>query len=274
MTAKNPASRYALGNTQAEHERLARQADRFDPLTERVFRDAGVGPGQRVLELGSGAGDVAMLVARIVGPTGEVVGVERNPDSIAHAKSRVAAAGLRNVKFLHNDVAALSSEQPFDALVGRWILMFVPDPVAVLRSASRLVRPGGSVAFHEVWWDPVLRAGAPLSLGATALELFHATIVGSGANASMGPMLRSVYQAAGLPDPAMRLEMPMDGDGECARWMVDTLRSLRPMMDDSDARLAVLGDFDTLPARIEAEISATRSPAPWLAMVGAWATKP
>jgi ubiquinone/menaquinone biosynthesis C-methylase UbiE len=97
-----------LGNTQAEHERLARQAERFDPLTERFFREAGIGPGQRVLELGSGAGDVAMLVARLVGPTGEVVGVERSADSIAHATSRVKAAGLSNVRFLQTDVAELA----------------------------------------------------------------------------------------------------------------------------------------------------------------------
>lgn len=271
MTAKTSA--YVMGNTQAEHERLARQADRFDPLTERSFREAGIGPGQRILELGSGAGDVAMLVARIVGPTGEVVGVERNADSIAHATSRVAAAGLRNVRFLHADVAELSGEKPFDAAVGRWILMFVPDPVAVVRAASRLVRPGGSIAFQEVWWGPVLQTAAALPLGSKALGLLHDTIAGSGANPSMGPALRGVFRDAGLPEPTMRLEMMMEGDRECAHWIVDTLQSVLPQADQSDARLSALGDFKTLPEKIEAEISAARSPAPWLAMVGAWARK-
>ena len=272
MTAKTKT--YAFGNTQAEHERLARQADVFDPLTERLFREAGIGPGQRVLDLGSGAGDVAMLVARLVGPTGEVVGVERSADSIAHATSRVSAAGLRNVRFVQTDVADMTDEKPFDAAVGRWILMFVPDPVDVLRAVSRLVRPGGVVAFHEPWWDAVLRAGAALPLGSVALQSLHDMIGRAGANPAMGLALRGAYKAAGLPTPAMRVEMHIDRETLWGRWLVDTLRSLQQQTGDSDPRLAALGDFDTLPERLAAEVSAANSPAPWIAMVGAWATKP
>jgi ubiquinone/menaquinone biosynthesis C-methylase UbiE len=64
MTASSSTSQYVLGSTDAEHERLIRQAARLDPYTERLFRDAGIGPGHRVLDIGSGVGDVAMLVAR------------------------------------------------------------------------------------------------------------------------------------------------------------------------------------------------------------------
>src|SRR6266699_5019725 len=122
----NPASPYALGSTDAEHERLIRQAARLAPLTERLFREACIGSGQRVLDLGSGVGDVAMLVARLVGPSGEVVGVERDTRSIARARARVAEAGLRNVSFTQSDVNQIQSSKPFDAAVGRYILMFVP----------------------------------------------------------------------------------------------------------------------------------------------------
>src|SRR2546427_2983877 len=93
----------ALGYTSAEHERLIRQAARIAPITERLFREAGIGPGQRVLDLGSGVGDVAMLVARLVGPSGEVMGIERDASSIARARVRVAEAGLRNVSFTQTD---------------------------------------------------------------------------------------------------------------------------------------------------------------------------
>src|SRR5215469_8853181 len=100
----NPLSNYALGYTNAEHERLIRQAALIAPITERFFCEAGIGPGQRILDLGSGMGDVAMLVARLVGPSGEVVGVERDANSIARARARVEAAGLHNVCFLNSDV--------------------------------------------------------------------------------------------------------------------------------------------------------------------------
>src|SRR5262249_1212528 len=132
MTASS--SSYPLGSTDAEQDRLIRQAARLAPLTERFFFQAGIGPGQRVLDLGSGVGDVAMLAARLVGPSGEVVGVERDSRSIIRATARVAAAGLHNVNFIQCDVHQVVSNKPFDATVGRFILMFLSDPVAALRS--------------------------------------------------------------------------------------------------------------------------------------------
>src|SRR6266516_4385651 len=93
MTTIRRSTDYALGYTDAEHERLIRQAARVAPITERLFREAGIGPGQRILDLGSGVGDVAMLAARLVGRSGEVVGVERDTRSIARARARVAEAG-------------------------------------------------------------------------------------------------------------------------------------------------------------------------------------
>jgi ubiquinone/menaquinone biosynthesis C-methylase UbiE len=96
MSARDSASPYAFGSTDTEHDRLIRQAVYLAPLTERLFREAGIGPGQRVLDLGSGVGDVAMLAAKLVGPSGEVVGVERDLRSIVRASARVGAAGLTN----------------------------------------------------------------------------------------------------------------------------------------------------------------------------------
>jgi SAM-dependent methyltransferase len=90
MPTSGGISHYALGNTDAEHERLIRQAMLLAPLTERFFRQAGIRPAQRVFDLGSGVGDVAMLAARLVGSAGEVVGVERDTRSIARARTRVA----------------------------------------------------------------------------------------------------------------------------------------------------------------------------------------
>jgi ubiquinone/menaquinone biosynthesis C-methylase UbiE len=271
----DPAAQYALGNTDAEHERLTRQAAQFDPLTERLFREAGIGPGQRVVELGSGAGDVAMLVARIVGPSGEVVGVERNEDSIAYATTRVAKAGLNNVRFTQTDVGQIEESEKFDAAVGRFILQFVPDPVAVVRSLKHLVRPGGAIAFQEVYWDVVLRLAAQLPLNFATRSLVHATIRQTGANTDMGPALREVFQAAELPTPAMYLDMPLGNEHKYATLLLATLESLRPRIDASDPRLKHLGDIDTLAKRLVDEIAAEKNAAvPWLAAVGAWTRIP
>src|SRR5438094_1319663 len=133
MITNNPASPYALGSTDAEHERLIRQAARLAPCTERFFREAGIGPGQRILDLGSGVGDVAMLAARLVGPSGEVVGIERDRRSITRAKARVADAGLPNVTFTQSDVSHIASTRLFAAVVARFILMYLPYPLPVSR---------------------------------------------------------------------------------------------------------------------------------------------
>src|SRR6266702_1315659 len=164
MTAGIPNSDYLLGNADAEHERLIRQAVQLAPVTERFFREAGIGPGQRVLDLGSGVGDVAMLAARLVGPSGEVMGIERDPRSITRARTRAAEAGLRNVTFTQSDVAQFSSDKPFDAAVGPYILQFLPDPAAVLRALSQRVRPGGVIAFQEGSWAPFVLLSAHLPL--------------------------------------------------------------------------------------------------------------
>ena len=172
MTTIRPSTDYPLGNTDAEHERLIRQAARVAPTTERFFREAGIGPGQRVLDIGSGVGDVAMLVARLVGPSGEVVAIERDPKSIAKARARVTEAGLHNVRFNESDVGEIPDGKPFDAAVGRFILMYLPDPVAALRSISGLVRPEECLLFRShpgarslrIWRSYLFGSQRPLSL--------------------------------------------------------------------------------------------------------------
>jgi len=274
MTTSNPAAQYALGSTDAEHERLIWQAARLAPLTERFFREAGIGPGQRVLDIGSGVGDVAMLAAKLVGPSGEVVGVERDPRSIARARSRVSEAGLHNVTLTLSDASQVASDRPFDAVVGRFILQFLPDPVAVLRSLSHLVRPGGALAFEEVSYAPFLLLSAHLPLWSAAASLLHEAISRSGAKTEIGLALHRIFQEARLPPPAMRMEMLLGSDPDFTRWIYDLLCSLRPQIQQQNLSLEPLGDFATLPERLQAEVAASRTVVPFVALVGAWSRKP
>jgi len=166
---------YVLSSARAEHARLIRQAAIFDPFTERLFRDAGLGLGQRVLDVGSGVGDVAMLAARLVGPSGTVVAVERDPATLTAARSRAAEAGFGNVSFIEGDVASITSGQPFDAAVGRLILQYLPDPAAIVRSLAALVHPGGLLAFQDVWPASLLPLNAHLPLRAKCAALVRRT---------------------------------------------------------------------------------------------------
>ncbi|MFI5184158.1 MAG: class I SAM-dependent methyltransferase, partial [Vicinamibacteria bacterium] len=265
---------YALGSTDGEHERLIRQAARLAPLTKRLFLEAKIGPGQRVLDLGSGVGDVAMLVARLVGSSGEVVGIERDVRSIARARARVAEAGLHNVTFVQAEASEIPDGELFDAAVGRFILMFLPEPVAVLRALSQRVRPGGALAFQEPSWAPFLALASRWPLWSVAVSLVHETFRGSGANTEMGFALHRTFQEAGLPAPAMHLEMPLGNDSDFTDWVADVLRSLQPQARQLDLPLEALGDLETLPARLQAEIAASNGVVTWMGLVGAWSRKP
>ena len=101
----------------------------------------------RVLDVGSGAGDVTFLASELVGPSGQVVGVDRSPDAVAFARFRAKEQSFANVTFVESELSAMAFNQHFDAAIGRYVLMFQPDPVALLRKTSRLVRPGGISCF-------------------------------------------------------------------------------------------------------------------------------
>jgi len=268
------STEYALGYTTAEQERLIRQAALFGPITERFFREAGIGPGQRVLDLGSGVGDVAMLVARLVGPAGEVVGIEREASSIGRAKARVAAAGLRNVSFRQTDVNQILSDESFDAAVGRFILMFLPDPVSVLRSVSRLVRPGGVVGFQEPSWIPFLALGRRLRLWSRVLTAIHETFQRSGVNPEMGLALYAAFQEVGLPAPAMHMEIALGSDANCTQQPADVLRSVHTLARQNNVSLEEVGDLETLADRLHVEVARSNTVVNYIPIVSAWSRKP
>src|SRR5215471_3439629 len=268
ITASRPICHYALGNTDAEHERLIRQAARLAPLTERLFREAGIGAGQRVLDLGSGVGDVAMLASRLAGSSGEVVGVEHDARSVARARARVAEADLRNVRLLQSDVDQIASDKPFDAVVGRFILMYVPDPVAVLRSVSQVVRAGGIFAFQEPTWAPSLALAANLPLWSAALSISRETFQRSGANPELGPALFRMFREAGLPAPTMSLEVPLGSDRDFTRSAYDALCSLRPQIERLNVSVEKLGSFHDLQLRLQSEVEEAGAVVGWPGIVG------
>jgi SAM-dependent methyltransferase len=266
-------SRYVLGWSDAEQDRLIRQAMLLAPLTERLFRDAGIGAGQRVLDIGSGVGDVSMIAARLVGPLGRVVGVERNADYIARARDRIAALGFSNVDFVQADLDDLAINGAFDAVVGRLVLSHLGEPVRVLRSVSRLVVPGGVFAFAEGTWAPALAVSARVPLWWEVMTRICEIFTRSRATSGLGLDLFRVFQDAGLGIPAMHLEMPLGTDASIAELQTDLLRALLPAAREHGVSVTELGDLDTLPERVHAALLEARSPICFVAMVGAWSRK-
>jgi 2-polyprenyl-3-methyl-5-hydroxy-6-metoxy-1,4-benzoquinol methylase len=100
---------YAMGYTQHELERLMFQARLLRPMTEWLLRSAGIEPGMRVLDVGSGAGDVALLAAELVGSSGSVTGIDRDVRSVGLAEHRAKSAGLTWAEFREVPVEEFAS---------------------------------------------------------------------------------------------------------------------------------------------------------------------
>jgi ubiquinone/menaquinone biosynthesis C-methylase UbiE len=150
VAAQEPISHfYAPGHSARELDRLSVQAGMFEPFTRQLFREAGLRSGMRVLDVGCGSGDVALLAGEIVGSTGVVVGVDRAAAAIVRAKARAESRRMSNLQFVVGDPTLTRFDEGFDAVVGRLILMYYPDPIDALRRFLAHLRPGGIVAFQE-----------------------------------------------------------------------------------------------------------------------------
>jgi ubiquinone/menaquinone biosynthesis C-methylase UbiE len=148
---------YALGFSEHEQRRLALQDRLFARFTRALLVDAGVGPGMSVLDVGAGVGDVSMLAAQLVGDAGSVTGVERSGAYVRAARQRAADRGLTQVEFVEADLFDYAPRRPYDAILGRFVLEWLPDPAAALRRLADHLRPGGALVFQD--YDHPLREG-------------------------------------------------------------------------------------------------------------------
>lgn len=249
-----------------------RQAETFAPYTERLIRDAGIASGQRVLDVGSGVGDVALLTASVVGHTGSVLGIDRDPMALRKARSR--SAGARNIEFLETDLSTLRIDGQFDAIVGRFILMFLPDPVATLRALSASLRPGGIIVFQESSWASFYPLAESLPLRTACADLICATLTRAGARPDMPSTLYRGLLDCGYHKPHLRVEVPVAEDEGGVRWLPDPMQSLRRRFEEFNMDTRAVGDLGTLAARLELEQQRARSFPPLVGLVGAWARKP
>lgn len=274
----NTASTYVMGRSESETRRLMMQAQMYGRVMHRFLDDADVVVGMKVLDIGSGAGDVAFVAADIVGPTGSVVGIDANPEVLDIARSRAEAEQRTNVSFVEGDCRTASLPDDFDAVIGRFVLMYTGDVTDTLSTIAGRVRPGGVVAFAEAEFTAVLgylHADGP-PLFPLLWEWAAAAFQHAGNHTAMAPLLYRAFVAAGLGAPQMFFHAPLGGGDDWIgyEWCTESIRSLLPLLELYGIATPDEVGVDTLSERIRAEVTLSGFPIMLLPMVTAWAHKP
>ena len=268
---------YTMGRSKGETDRLIQQSGLYEDVTKRLLRDAGLFAGMKVLDIGSGAGDVAMAAAELVGNDGEVIGVDVNAEILETARARAQGAGFANIQFLAGDARTLDLPNDFNALIGRLVLIYMADPAEALKTLATHLRPGAIVAFQEVDFTSMSAYYAehtPLmnNLATWAVEVFKR----SGAHTGMGLDIYGAFVDAGLPEPALQYTAPMGGPEAWGgyQFVANSLRSILPLMEAYGIATAEEVDVDTLPQRLRNEVVSTKRPILLPPHVTAWAQLP
>ena len=273
---QSDAPPYALGYSDDEFGRLERQGGYYRDLTEDVLVRAGIGEGMRVLDVGCGVGDVSLIAGRLVGPTGSVLGVDRSPEAIETAGRRVEEDGQGGfVRFTSAELDTYRPAARFDAVIGRFILMYLPDPAAALRRFAACLEPGGVVVFHEMAMAQA-RSLPEGPLFQQCLRWITETFVRTGFEIDMGGKLYRTFLATGLPAPPMIAAARVEAgpDAFAYDYLAQTLRSLLPIAERTGVATRAEIEVDSLAARLRGEALQTSACIKLPTLIGAWSTTP
>ena len=228
----------------------------------------------RVLDLGCGAGDVAFVLADLVGDAGEVLGIDRSADAVRKATIRAGQRQLERVRFTVGDITEPAPGGPYDAIVCRLVLMYVSDPAAVLKTQAAVLRPDGIVAPIE--FD--IRAGGAVPSTPTvqrALSWILEAFSRAGIHSDLGPRLWAVARDAGLRPRGMLGVQPYFGsdDANGTALLTGIVRTLLPVLERTGVATAAEVGVETLHQRMSDELAHAHAVFAFPPLVSAWATR-
>ncbi len=279
-TAREPASKdaYVLGRSARELDRLDLQGIIYRDTTRRALMRCGIDEGVRVLDIGCGSGDVTRLAGEFVGPSGSVLGIDTDEDSVRFARRRAAKPGSTNVAFDVGEAASFAEPESFDALVARFFLMHQPSPAETLAAAARAVRPGGTIMMLESHMAgfPDGQHSFPRSAAYDRVVRWkYRVVAAAGADIEAGLGLYRTFRSAKLPAPEMRMEAPVEGgpDSLIYRYMAESVRSMLPMADSHEITGFSAEKVATLEAQLRDEVVSSGGVLVCWPVVSAWCRK-
>ena len=203
-----PQDRYVIRGGAAGRERLRLLSRVMGGETRELLDVAGIGPGDRCLDVGCGGGDVALELARIVGPGGSVLGVDLDAAKLDLAGAEAAQRGLRNVAFEVHDLQDWTPDGAFDAVYARFLLAHLQAPAELLRKLRQHVRPGGLAIIEDVDFRGHF-AEPPCPALDSYVALYSESLRRRGCDPDIGPRLPALLRNAGFEDVRVRLHQPI-----------------------------------------------------------------
>ncbi|SHN42208.1 methyltransferase domain-containing protein [Cryptosporangium aurantiacum] len=268
------AERYSLGHTPQEYERLRAQARGWEAATDRLFDRIGVAEGARCLDAGCGPGETMLLLARRVGPTGRVVGLDIDPALGDLTRTMLSEAGHGQCTVQTHDLSADEPVPggPYDLVYARLLLFHLPERVAVLRRLWEAVAPGGHLVVQEYDVGPVC-----VRPSLDSVEEITRVIIESFTAAGADPRI-----GAGLPDLLARAGIDAP-DGTDVVGRLETLERSRIMVEQTYRSLLPVAlahgvtteeaATDTL-AALDRDVAAhPERPLLWPLLLGVWKSR-
>jgi SAM-dependent methyltransferase len=222
---------YVLATGEAAAYRLRVLHNLYGPGTRRVLVQAGLRRGMRVADVGCGVGMVTTLLADLVGPDGQVVGLDASAAQLAQARERLNGNGT-NTRFV--EASATGTGLPpgsFDLVYCRFLLLHLPEPERALGEMRALLKPGGILVCED---GDLTSAGSepPSALGAFA-DLFGRLGPVRGVDYTLGRRLFHMVQAAGFPAPEVTFNQPVLAHGENKRFLELSVAEAGPAFVDA-----------------------------------------
>jgi SAM-dependent methyltransferase len=206
------ATRYIIRGGLAGRERLRVLARVYGPTTGGLLARLGIEPGMRCLDVGCGGGDVALALARLVGPTGAVVGLDLDEVKLGIAREEAQAAGAANLSYRRGDVHDLPPDGDFDIVYSRFLLSHLPSPARALGAMIAAARPGGVVAIEDVDFSVGGFCHPDSEAYRWMWRTYPPAVRAHGGDATFAPMLPGMLADAGLLEVDAGLAQPAGAD--------------------------------------------------------------
>jgi SAM-dependent methyltransferase len=249
---------YVIAGGKEGKRRLDRLQDAMRATTLELLESAGLKTGDRCLDAGCGGGHVALDMARIVGPSGHITGVDFDPHVLELARVDAKEAKADNIEFVTADASSFDGG-PFSFIHARYLLSHVSEPHRVFAHLKGLLAPGGRIAVEDIDMSGSF-CHPPNSAQDRFQALYTEAVRRGGADANLGRRLPALALGAGVHGAQWRVFQPVYASGPNKRMTAITMQMIGGTLlkyglakeDEIDALVRQLNAFADDPSTLAA----------------------